>query len=44
MKLDTTQKSLQLYLDKIDSLCDTHPDMRKIIPEAEEQRRINFDG
>ena len=43
MKLDTTQKSLQLFLDRIDSLYKAHPDMRKVVLEAEEQKRINFD-
>jgi hypothetical protein len=43
MRLDTTQRSLQIYLDRIDSLYDTHPDMRKVILKAEKQKRINFE-
>ncbi len=43
LRLDTAKKSLQLYLDRVDSLYNNRPDMRKIVLEKEEENRINFE-
>ncbi|SDX68546.1 hypothetical protein SAMN05444410_1263 [Hydrobacter penzbergensis] len=43
MRLDTTHKSLQLYLDRLDSLYETYPNMREKVLETEEEHRLNFE-
>jgi threonyl-tRNA synthetase len=43
LRLDTSLKSLQHYLDLVDSLYDARPDMRKIVLETEEKNRENFE-
>ncbi len=43
LRLDTTKRQLQIYLDKIDSLYIARPDMRKIVLEKEEEYQINFE-
>ncbi len=43
MRLDTSQRNLQLYLDQLDSLYNTVPDMRKKVLETEEEYRLNFE-
>ena len=43
LRLDTSLRSLQHYLDRIDSLYDARPDMRKIVLETEEKNRENFE-
>lgn len=43
LKSDTTQKGLQLYLYRLDSLYDFQPDMRKVVLEIEEEHRQNFE-
>jgi len=43
IRLDTSQRSLQLYLDRVDSLYNKLPDMRKNVVETEEEYRLNFE-
>ena len=43
IKLDTTQKYLQAYLYRVDSLFKTMPDMRKHVFEEEKRLRENFE-
>lgn len=43
LRLDTAQKSLQIYLDQVDSLYIARPDMRKIVLEKEEEYQTNFE-
>ena len=43
LKLDTSQKYLQNYLYRVDSLYKTMPDMRKYVFEEEERLRVNFE-
>ncbi|WP_341838608.1 DUF2730 family protein [Chitinophaga pollutisoli] len=43
LRLDTAHHSLQLSLDRADSLYQVDPDLRKSILETEEQRRVNFE-
>ncbi len=43
LRLDTSKQGLQIYLDKIDSLYVTRPDMRKIVLEKEVEYQINFE-
>ena len=43
LRLDTAQKSLQIYLDKVDSLYIARPDMRKIVLEKEQEYQLNFE-
>lgn len=43
MRLDTSQRNLQQYLDQLDSLYNTVPDMRKKVLETEEEYRLNFE-
>ncbi len=43
LRLDTSIRSLQHYLDRIDSMYDARPDMRKIVLETEEKNRKNFE-
>ena len=43
LRLDTAHKSLQLYLDYLDSLYKMHPDFREKVLETEEEYRLNFE-
>ncbi len=43
LRLDTTHKSLQLYLDQLDNLYKTQPDLRKKVLETEEEYRLNLE-
>ena len=43
LRLDTAHKSLQLYLDQLDSLYKAHPDFREKVLETEEEYRLNFE-
>ncbi len=43
LRLDTAHKSLQLYLDQLDSLYKAHPDFREKVLEREEEYRLNFE-
>lgn len=43
LRLDTAHKSLQLYLDHLDSLYKIQPDMREKVLETEEEYRHNFE-
>lgn len=43
LRLDTVHKSLQLYLDHLDSLYKIQPDMREKVLETEEEYRLNFE-
>jgi len=43
LRLDTAHYSLQLSLDRADSLYQVAPDLRKSVLETEEQRRVNFE-
>lgn len=43
LRLDTSFKKLQIYLDLTDSLYNTRPDMRKVVLETEEEYRQNFE-
>ena len=43
LRLDTSLVSLQHYLNKVDSMYDSTPDMRKIVLETEEKNRENFE-
>ena len=43
IRLDTSQRSLQVYLDRVDSLYNKLPDMRKNVVETEEEYRLNFE-
>lgn len=43
LRLDTAHKSLQLYLDHLDSACKAHPDFRVKVLETEEEYRLNFE-
>lgn len=43
LRLDTVHKSLQLYLDRLDSLYKIQPDMREKVLETEEEYRLNFE-
>ncbi|MCW3092201.1 MAG: hypothetical protein JWP81_3270 [Ferruginibacter sp.] len=43
LRLDTSQRSLQVYLDRVDSLYSQSPDMREKLIEAEEHYRFNFE-
>jgi hypothetical protein len=43
LRLDTAHKSLQLYLDQLDSVYKTHPDFRERVLETEEEYRLNFE-
>ncbi len=43
LRLDTANKSLQSYLDQMDSLYYTRTDMRKIVLQQEEDNRKNFE-
>ncbi len=42
LRLDTSIRSLQHYLDRIDSMYDARPDMRRDVLETEERNRENF--
>ena len=41
LRLDKSLKSLQHYLDRVDSMYNVRPDMRKIVLETEEKNREN---
>ena len=41
LRLDTAHKSVQLYLDQLDSLYYVHPDLREKVLETEEEYRLN---
>ena len=41
--LDTAHRSLQLYLNQLDSLYEMQPDLRKRVLETEEKYRLNFE-
>lgn len=43
LRLDTAHKSLQLYLDQLDSAYKAHPDFREKVLETEEEYRLNFE-
>lgn len=43
LRLDTAQRSLQHYLEQVDSLYDVWPGMRKAILKAEEKKRESFE-
>ena len=43
IRLDTSQRSLQLYLDRVDSLYNKLLNMRKNVVETEEEYRLNFE-
>ncbi|MCW3090485.1 MAG: hypothetical protein JWP81_1554 [Ferruginibacter sp.] len=43
LRLDTSQRSLQIYLYRVDSLYNILPDMRKNVIETEEEYRLNFE-
>jgi hypothetical protein len=43
LRLDTAHKSLQLYLDQLDSVYKAHPDFREKVLEREEEYRLNFE-
>jgi hypothetical protein len=43
IRLDTVQRNLQMYLDTIDSLYNSDPEMRKKVLETEEEYRINLE-
>ena len=43
LRLDTAHKSLQLYLDHLDSLYMAHPDLREKVLKTEEEYRLNFE-
>ena len=43
LRLDTSIRSLQHYLDRIDSMYNARPDMRKAVLETEERNRENFE-
>lgn len=43
LRLDTAHRSLQLYLDQLDSLYRVHPDMRDKVLETEQEYRLNFE-
>lgn len=43
LRLDTAHKSLQLYLDQLDSVYKAHPDFREKVLETEEEYRLNFE-
>lgn len=43
LRLDTAHKSLQLYLDQLDSLYTLHDDLRERVLAAEDERRLNFE-
>ena len=43
LRLDTPQRSLQVYLDRVDSFYRIMPDMRKDVLEKEEKNRLNFE-
>lgn len=43
LRLDTAHKSLQLYLDQLDSLYKSQPDLRAKVLETEEEYRVNFE-
>lgn len=43
LRLDTDQRALQRYLDRLDSLYEMSPDMREKIIAAEDERRGNFE-
>lgn len=43
LRLNTAHKSLQLYLDQLDSAYKTHSDFREKVLETEEEYRLNFE-
>lgn len=43
LRLDTTHRSLQLYLDELDSLYRAQPDLREKVLEIEEEYQLNFE-
>jgi hypothetical protein len=43
IRLDTAKKGLQLYLDRVDSLYETNPNMRKMVIEIEQEYQRNFE-
>ncbi len=43
LRLDTSQLHLQVYLDRVDSLYNVNPDMRRHVLQVEEEYRLNFE-
>lgn len=43
MRLDTSNLRLQLYLDRLDSIYKTTPDLRQKVIEKEEQYKLNYE-
>ncbi|MBI2283090.1 MAG: hypothetical protein HYU71_05230 [Bacteroidetes bacterium] len=43
LRLDTSQRSLQRYMDRLDSLYEVSPDMREKVIATEDERKVNFE-